>query len=362
MDSELLISVIMPVYNGEKTVARAIESVLCQMDGRIELILVDDGSKDSSGAICDGYAAKQPNIHVIHKENGGTSSAKNRGIAIAKGQYLSFMDCDDTLEPTTYAEIMPILLEHAPDCLDFGYYYVDNQGTRIPSIHKNSKNQLLTLDTLNSTILPPLLNLKKDDEHFIFDFACNKIFKTSIIHGQNIHFDEDKRTWEDRTFLLRHLKHCQSYYCMDRCFYNYIFTPNSLSQRYTLDYFRIILANFRHYRELFEDRFDFNTQYVCDYWSRAIENMIFRSLEQTENQDQIQQNIITALQDEQVVHWISRRKCISNFEKKVSALIVNGSGIEALALYKKENKRQRRKQRPSFFSLCKRFIKKVLGR
>lgn len=306
MENELLISVIVPVYNGEKTVARAIESVLCQMDGRIELILVNDGSKDSSGAICDSYADKHPNIHVIHKENGGTSSAKNRAIAVAKGQYLSFMDCDDTLEPTTFAEIMPILLEHEPDCLDFGLNYVNNQGQSTPQLHKVCKNTLLGRDVLENLILPPLLNLKKDGDHFVFDFACNKIFKASIIHEQHVHFDEDKRTWEDRTFLLRHLKHCQSYYCMDQCFYNYIFTPNSLSQRYTPDYFRIILANFRHYRELFEDRFDFDTQYVCDYWSRSIENMVFLSLEQTENRELIRQNILDTFRDELVIDWFSR--------------------------------------------------------
>jgi len=237
MDRKPLISVIMPVYNGEKTVARAIESVLCQMDGRIELIVVNDGSMDKSGAICDEYAAKNPHIHVIHKENGGTSSAKNRGIAAAKGRYLSFIDCDDTLEPDTYAAIIPILLEDSPDCLDFGLNYVNNQGESTPQCNKIPKNTLLSVEFMEQVILPPLLNLRKDEDNFIFDFACNKIFKAEIIHNQNVHFDEDKRTWEDRTFLLRHLKHCKNYYSMKQSFYNYIFTPNSLSQRYTPEYF-----------------------------------------------------------------------------------------------------------------------------
>jgi len=219
------------------------------------------------------------------------------------------------------------------------------------------------MTALKNVILPPLLNLKKDDIHFVFDFACNKIFKADIIHRQNVHFDEDKRTWEDRTFLLRHLKHCKNYYCMEQCFYNYYFTPNSLSQRYTTDYFRIILENFRDYRELFEDCFDFDTQYVCSYWSRSIENMIFRSLEQTENTELIRQNILGTLQNDLVVHWFSRRDCVSDFEQKTSSLITSGDYSAALALYEKEYKSRLKKNNHSkMISRIKSFLKHLTGR
>jgi hypothetical protein len=216
---------------------------------------------------------------------------------------------------------------------------------------------------LETLILPPLLNLKKDNDHFVFDFAWNKIYKTEIIRSHNIRFDEDKRTWEDRTFLLRHLKHCQNYYCMDRYFYNYFYTPNSLSQRYTPDYFRIILANFRHYHELFEDLFDFNTQYVCDYWSNAIEKMIFLSLAQTDNQSQIRQNIIDTLLDEFVIHWFSRRNCITDFEKTVSRFIAHGDCTSALTAYEKEYIiRQKQQKLRNFKSRIKAILEKLIGR
>lgn len=344
MDESILISVIVPVYNGEKTLRRAVESVLCQMDGRIELILVDDGSKDESGTICDAYAEKYPDIHVIHKENGGTSSAKNMGIAVAKGQFLSFMDCDDYFDSDTYASIIPILQEYQPDCLDFGWKYIGEQGESTASIHQCPKNTVLSLQQLEAIILPPLLNLCKDDAHFVFDFCWNKIFKASIIKENGVRFDEEKRTWEDRTFLLRHLKCCQNYYAMDRCFYNYVYTPNSLSQRYSLDYFRIILANFNHYRELFEDRFDFDTQYANDYWARAIENMVFRSLEQTEKTAQIRNNILETLSNPQVVHWFAKRNPGNEFERKVSELIVTGNVEDAVRCYEKQASKKNRKR------------------
>ena len=92
---EPMISVIIPVYNVEKYLARCIDSVLRQTYHNFEIILVDDGTPDRSGEICDEYAAKDARISVIHKENGGLSSARNAGIEAAKGQWLQFVDSDD---------------------------------------------------------------------------------------------------------------------------------------------------------------------------------------------------------------------------------------------------------------------------
>ena len=90
-----LISIIVPVYNIEEYLPRCIESVLGQSYKNLELILVDDGSKDNSGKICDMYQEKDTRVRVIHKENGGSSSARNAGIKAAKGMYLGFVDSDD---------------------------------------------------------------------------------------------------------------------------------------------------------------------------------------------------------------------------------------------------------------------------
>ena len=89
-----LISIIIPVYNGEKYLRPCIDSILHQTYQHWELLLIDDGSPDSSGAICDEYT-NDPRISVVHKENGGQASARNQGVAMAKGEYISFVDCDD---------------------------------------------------------------------------------------------------------------------------------------------------------------------------------------------------------------------------------------------------------------------------
>lgn len=362
VENEILISVIVPVYNAEKFVDRAIQSVLRQMDGSIELILVNDGSKDRSGAICDAYAAENANIRVIHKENGGTSSAKNMGIQIATGRYISFMDSDDYLEPITYSEIREVILRHEPDCIDFGWRYVSNGVAMSPAFHKLPKNTLLGEDALTEQILPPLLNLRKDPDHFIFDFCWNKVFRAEIIRRYSVLFDVDKRVWEDRTFLLRSLRHSRTYYAMDKCFYNYVDVPGSLSRRYDLDFFRIILANFKHYAELFGDKFDFDTQYVNDYWCHAIENMIFRSLEQKNNTEQIRQNILETLSDTQVVRWYARRNPQTPFEKEMSNLVVSGQCEKALSGYMKNWENKKKESVKALVFKAKQVIKKVLGR
>ncbi len=342
MEKKLWISVIIPIYNGEKFLARAVESVICQMDGQIELILVDDGSTDNSGALCDEYAANNSKIKVIHKENGGTSSAKNMGIKVAEGKYLSFMDCDDYIDSDTYKSIIPILKEIKPDCLDFGWKYIGLGGEISCNHHGVEKNILHQRDKIEKIILPPLLNLCKDEKNFIFDFAVNKIYKAEIIKRNNILFDEDKRTWEDRTFLLRCLKYCNNFYSMDKCFYNYVYTPNSLSQRYTPEYFRIIVENFQHYRELYEDRFDFDTPYVNQYWAKAIWNMILRSVEQKGYEQEIISKIYEILGNKQVIHWFANRKSVNEIELKVSSYVTEGKIVELLQFAKKTKQREQR--------------------
>ena len=94
-----VISVIVPVYNVEKYLEKCVQSVLAQTFKEIEILLIDDGSKDASGRLCDQYALKDGRIRVIHKENGGLSDARNRGIMEARGDYLSFIDGDDYIEP-----------------------------------------------------------------------------------------------------------------------------------------------------------------------------------------------------------------------------------------------------------------------
>lgn len=337
MDS-ILLSVIIPVYNAEKYLDRVINSVLKQENNQVEIILVDDGSTDMSREICDNYAENSNySVVVIHKENGGISTARNAGVRAAKGKYVSFLDADDYMDINSYEDIIDVINECEPDCLDFGYRYV-NQAGKTNYINKLPKKILLNKQTIKNIILPPLLNLEKNDDNFIFDFAVNKIYKKKILEKHNILFDETRRTWEDRIFVVNYLKYCENYYSMDQCYYNYVDVVDSLSRKYDLQFFDIIVENYSFYKKEFEDEYDFNRPYVWSYWCKSIEKMIIRSLRENKETMMIEEHIKSVLKEEQIIEWFKKRIAENKDEEKVSEWVVKGECDKIIKFYRNKIK------------------------
>lgn len=129
-----LISIIVPVYNIEEYLPRCIESILNQTYKNLELILVDDGSLDGSGAICDEYAKKDDRVFVIHKENGGSSSARNAGIRQARGEYLGFVDSDDYIEKYMYEKMVHAIDERNCNIVQVARDEIDDKGKLMQAI------------------------------------------------------------------------------------------------------------------------------------------------------------------------------------------------------------------------------------
>ena len=123
---KFILSVIIPVYNVEKYLRKCVDSVLAQDIADMEVILIDDGSPDNCGAICDEYAEKDTRVKVIHKEHEGLSSARNAGLDIARGKYITFVDSDDYLLPNTFIPNLDYIVNHPEvDCLQFPTIYDD---------------------------------------------------------------------------------------------------------------------------------------------------------------------------------------------------------------------------------------------
>ncbi len=165
-----MISVIVPVYNVENYLSRCIDSILNQTYTDYELILVDDGSTDNSGKICDDYAEKKSNIKVIHQKNGGLSSARNTGTDNSKGSYITFIDSDDLVSNTYLETLFELLKKYDADisCCDFSFFYDESEIV-------NEQNNILEKCLDGETALEEMLYGKMHGSS-----ACAILMKRSI--------------------------------------------------------------------------------------------------------------------------------------------------------------------------------------
>ncbi|MGL5904566.1 MAG: glycosyltransferase family 2 protein, partial [Cetobacterium sp.] len=202
------ISIIVPVYNAENYLEKCIDSVLNQTFRDFELILVNDGSLDSSGAICDEYSQKDKRIIVIHKKNGGQSSARNAGLDIVKGEYIGFVDSDDWIEPEMYEILYNNIFETHSD--------ISICKTRL--VKQNSKEEKIECSN-KKYIFEGKEIYDKVFINNIFEWGpCNKLYKFSKIF--NIRFLEG-RVYEDVVYNLFVYKNVNKISYIDNFLYNY---------------------------------------------------------------------------------------------------------------------------------------------
>lgn len=193
------VSVIIPIYNVEDYLPRCLESVLSQTYHNLEIILVDDGSSDCSGEIADKFAKQDSRIQVIHKENGGVSSARNVGIDAAHGEYIYFADPDDYMMPDIITKMLNVNLKSGSDMCIVGYRreWIKNGDiikSDVKAFHENLGN---------NSILKNLALLHRNTLLFM---VWNKLFRTEIIKKQNIRFPNVKRL-EDARFVYEYLNY-----------------------------------------------------------------------------------------------------------------------------------------------------------
>ena len=198
------ISVIVPVYNVAQYLSQCVSSILSQDYGDLEVILIDDGSTDASGEICDQYAAKDSRVRVIHQKNGGAAAAKNAGLRLASGDYLAFADSDDYLEPGAYGFLMKTLLETNADAV---------QGSFREVYRNRAEEQHIQEETLEG--YDYLLRFPKD-------FSCallwNKLYRREIFDG--VFFKEGHKI-DDEYFTYQGFLRPRKVVRVDRMIYNY---------------------------------------------------------------------------------------------------------------------------------------------
>ena len=216
------VSIIVPVYNGEKVIRRCVDSILAQDYRDIEIILVDDGSKDDSFKIIEEYAARDERIVPVHKENGGVSSTRNRGLDIATGQYVQFMDVDDWL-PFDSVKLLVRAMEENDVGMVIGDFY------RVVGDKTSKKGSISKGGTITRNKYADKMMLSPSD--FYYGVLWNKLYRKDIIDRHHIRMDENISYCEDVIFNLEYLLHVRKIHVLKAPVYYYVLTEGSLVQQ-----------------------------------------------------------------------------------------------------------------------------------
>ena len=215
MAENIKISVIMPVYKVEEYVGKAIESIQAQTLKEWEFLIVDDGTPDKSGEICDAYAAKDERIHVIHKENGGAPSARNVAIDIAKGEYMYFMDSDDWAEPTMLEDMYNLAKRDNAQLVVAGFY-IDTYYTDT----EYRQDDFVVADAVYPNKEAFRKNAYKLFDKNLLYTPWNKLFDSCYIMENNLRFPTT--FWDDFPFNVSVVRNIERVTVTSKQYYHFI--------------------------------------------------------------------------------------------------------------------------------------------
>lgn len=218
-----LITIIVPVYNVEEYLQKCIESILEQSYENLEIILVDDGSTDDSGKICDEYVKKDKRIKVFHKKNEGVSSARNLGISKSKGSLICFVDSDDWIEKDLCLKLINAIQENCADIVLCGYNRVT--GKNREKINSSGKNQIISGREYLINCLNPQTS---------YGFCHMKLIRKKIIN--EIRFDENLKVGEDALFNIKISSNINKAIFLKENLYNYRINISSTVRKFDVQY------------------------------------------------------------------------------------------------------------------------------
>lgn len=233
-----LISVIVPIYNADKYLHKCLNSLLSQTVNDFEVILIDDGSTDSSGSICDDYVRQDKRFIVVHKNNEGLSAARNDGIALAKGEWITFLDSDDWLS-SPFFEVL-----------------FDNQDNEfiITSYRKWYSNDTSYIETFEKQSIGLNFLFKEDNYKVGLFTAWGKFYKTSIIKNYNLLFDPKISPGEDTLFNFHYLLYVDRVFVSNTVCYNWLDSNGLTNRKRSLDCMMYTIDNTMNALNLLESK------------------------------------------------------------------------------------------------------------
>lgn len=320
-----LVSVIVPVYNAEKYLDKTIDSILSQTYTNLEVILVDDGSKDKSLEICNNYKEKDNRVKVFHKENGGVSSARNLGLDNAKGDYVCFCDSDDRLGNNMIEILVEVIKKTNVNMVNCGMFITEKGKEKYVSVKADKLFDINNDDDLYETLFSPELNASS---------VWNKIFVRENIG--NIRFVEGVSWGEDQIFIQEFLLKNNKFFCIKDCLYNYVRDNSTLSINLMKDFIsKSVKLN--SYRDLFLKKLKVENRDVWNqfYWTLIKALFAGMSYERKYNElDVVKQHFNDALNCEFVKETIKNfepnglmqkfvYKCVKNKKFKLSHFVLS---------------------------------------
>ncbi len=228
---EKKVSVVVAIYNGEKYIDNCVKCLISQDYSNVEFILVDDGSTDATGNLCDLYSEKHSNIRVVHQSNGGLSAARNAGTSIATGDYIIYVDVDDEIVNNLISDNVKLAIDHDADVVFYNFWYNNlDTNERIPNKYSRSfigNDEEFFHDVLCDTV-----------ECEIFNAPWNKMYKISFLRENSLSFLPEYPIYEDIIFASKMLQYAKKIVVNPQRYYiYYLRSSGSLLTKYVDGYF-----------------------------------------------------------------------------------------------------------------------------
>ena len=319
------VSIVVPIYNGEKYIDNCVRNLLSQTYENLEFILVDDGSTDNSGKMCDEYASKDSRIIVIHQENGGLSAARNSGTAKASGDYIVYYDVDDDITENLVADNVKLAVENDADVVffSFWYYFVDTALKKENAYAMDfvGSGEEFFHECLNETV-----------KYEVFNAPWNKLYKMDFLRKHSLTFLPEFPIYEDIIFASRMLQFAEKIVVnRNRYYVYYVRSSGSLITSYKDSYFKSVTKYYENAMEYCKAYSDNKEQVKA--LSTLYVRLVATNLKQISNKKDMDKQrkyeLISGIcESEQLKSALSNAEL--EFKKKVLRSFVYGKRIKAI--------------------------------
>ncbi len=271
--SEYMISIIVPVYNKQQYLKRCVDTLTGQTYSQLEILLINDGSRDESGRLCDELALGDERIRVIHKENGGLISAWKRGVRESRGEYLCFVDSDDWIDAVMLEEMTAYLSGNPREIVASDYVIERDDGRRQYMWQRLSPGEY-DRKALEERVIPYLLG---QEHRYVTISRCMKLIARGLIEENCKYSDPEIRMAEDTTVMLPSLIDCDRLVIMDhKAYYHYLYVGSSMVHNYDRGLYENLLLLRKITRKIVEDKFEGKER--ADMLKKADQEHIFMLL------------------------------------------------------------------------------------